>query len=174
MSRNRIASIALFAALALAGCIGPGCSERAQTQAVSTIADRFPMEIGGVPITVQVALTQPEQRKGLMYRTELADGEGMIFVNRSADRQSYWMNHVPIPLSIGFIEPDGTLNEVRRMLPNDTRSTISSSTDIQFVLEMNDGWFERHGVKAGAKLDMKKLAAALEARGEEARSFGLK
>lgn len=108
-----------------------------------------------------------------MYRSELADNVGMIFIYKTPQKMSYWMKNVPIPLSIGFIKADGTLAEIRFMLPNDTRAVFSSGSDIKFALEMNEGWFERHGVKAGAKIDLARLAQALESRGEESAGYGL-
>ncbi|HNX04793.1 MAG TPA: DUF192 domain-containing protein [Opitutales bacterium] len=174
MAPKRFISVLILSALTLGGCIQPGCSANGEPAAVrATIAQRFPMTLGGVPISIQIAISGPEQEKGLMYRTELADGEGMLFVYKSPQRMNFWMNHVPIPLAIGFIDPDGTLNEIRHMLPNDTRTTTSSGTNLQFCLEMDDGWYERHGVRPGAKLDLTLLAAALKARGEDSADYGL-
>lgn len=149
-----------------------GCARTEKTHA--TIADRLPLVLGDANINVQVAVTQGEQVKGLMYRKQLPDGDGMIFVYKKPQEMAFWMNHVPIPISIGFIKADGTLDEVRLMLPNDIRSTVSSSKEIQYVLEMNKGWFERHNVRAGAKLDMELLEKALKARGEEPVKYGIK
>jgi uncharacterized membrane protein (UPF0127 family) len=162
-----------LAILFLGALILGGCAQR-EKHACATVRDYEPLAIGNVPIRVQVAITEPEQEKGLMYRTSLADGDGMIFVYKTPMKMDYWMNHVPIKLSIGFILPDGTLDEVRPMLPNDTRNIESANSNIQDVLEMNERWYERHGVKPGAKLDMAQLAKALKARGEETAAYGLK
>jgi uncharacterized protein len=172
MMRTRHGILLTCIALALCGCGSIGCS-RENAPIHATISDVFPLSIGGVEIKVQVAITEPEQEKGLMYRSELADNVGMIFIYKTPQKMSYWMKNVPIPLSIGFIKADGTLAEIRFMLPNDTRAVFSSGSDIKFALEMNEGWFERHGVKAGAKIDLARLAQALESRGEESAGYGL-
>jgi uncharacterized protein len=154
------------------GCVETGCS-REGVRARATINETFPLAVGAARISVQVAVTTPEMEKGLMYRTDLADNIGMIFVYKTPEKMRYWMKNVPIPLSIGFFKADGTLSEVRALLPNDARTTASSGADIQFVLEMNEGWYERHGVKPGDRLDRKLLAGALELRGEDSAEYGL-
>jgi uncharacterized protein len=170
---KRQLALLLLGALLLGGCNQYGCAHR-ETAARATVKDYEHLSIGMVPIRIQIAVTEPEQEKGLMYRTVLADGEGMLFVYTTPQKMAYWMNHVPIPLSIGFIRADGTLAEVREMLPNDTRSTVSSGSDIQYALEMNAYWFSRHNVTPGAKLDMGLLARILKDRGEEPERYGLK
>ena len=162
--------LASVAALALLSA----CSHDGSKRTGATFNDTLPLSIGDVPIRAQVAVTGPEQEKGLMYRQTLSDGEGMLFVFKQPQRMAFWMNHVPILLTVGFIGPDGTLQEVRTMLPNDTRSIESPGTKTQFALEMNENWFARHKVKPGAKLDRELLSKALRARGEDPEAYGLK
>ena len=57
--------------------------------------------------------------------------------------------------------------------PFDETSVKSRSKQLKFALEMNQGWFAAHGVRSGAKLDLAAVAAALKARGAEARDYGL-
>jgi hypothetical protein len=87
---------------------------------------------------------------------------------------SFWMNNVPIRLSVGFFDSEGVLKEIHHMLPRNTRTVASSGDQIQYALEMDDGWFERHGVRPGARMDMAMLAAALKARGESPKAYGIK
>jgi uncharacterized membrane protein (UPF0127 family) len=157
----------------LCGFVLSACSGEMQKTA-ATIQDYLPLAIDGKAVRAQVAVTEPEQEKGLMFREDLPDGDGMLFVYKTPQKMHFWMNHVPIPLTIGFFRPDGTLDEVRTMLPNDTRDIASSSDFIQYCLEMNDGWYARSDIKSGAKLDMGLVKKALEARGEETGKYGLK
>lgn len=109
-----------------------------------------------------------------MYCKSLGEGYGMLFAYKTPQKMYYWMNHVPIPLTIGFFKTDGTLDEVRNMLPNDKRDIVSSSNEIQYCLEMNENWYARNKIKPGMKLDMALVKKALEARGEETSLYGLK
>jgi uncharacterized membrane protein (UPF0127 family) len=157
----------------LCGFVLSACSGETQ-RAAATIQDYLPLAIDGKAVRAQVAVTEPEQEKGLMYRENLPDGDGMLFVYKTPQKMHFWMNHVPIPLTIGFFRADGTLDEVRTMLPNDTRDIASSSDLIHYCLEMNEDWYAHSGIKPGAKLDMGLLKNALEARGEETGKYGLK
>jgi hypothetical protein len=85
----------------------------------------------------------------------------------------FWMRNTPTPLDIGFFNRQGMLEEIYALHPFDESTVQSRSTALSFALEMNQGWFREHGVKPGAQLDLKALAAALKARGFEPRRFGL-
>ena len=176
------ALVALALALALAGC---GQDETASTgaatpapAAVKTVADYFTIKVGAEPVRMQLAVEQPdnmrEMERGLMGRHDLAEDQGMIFVYRNAQPVSFWMRNTPTPLDIGFFTQDGALAEVRQMFPFDETPVPSARADIQYALEMNQGWFARHNLAAGAQLDMKTLAAALKARGFNPADYGIR
>ena len=167
-------TFALLLSITLTMCCVLSACSRAPEKTRATVKDYQSLAIGAVRIRAQVAVTLPEQEKGLMYCRSLPEGYGMLFVYKTPQKMYYWMNHVPIPLTIGFFKADGTLDEVRNMLPNDKRDIVSSSDRIQYCLEMNEGWYVRNGVKPGMKLDMRLVAEALEARGEETSAYGLK
>jgi uncharacterized membrane protein (UPF0127 family) len=170
---KNILKILLICILAASPFALPACSQ-AETKQTATVKDYLTLEINGIRIRAQIAITGPEQEKGLMYCKSLPEGYGMLFAYKEPQEMCYWMNHVPIPLTIGFFRPDGTLDEVRRMLPNDKRSIVSSSKNIQYCLEMNENWYARNGVTPGMKLDMELVKKALAARGEESSRYGLK
>jgi uncharacterized membrane protein (UPF0127 family) len=115
----------------------------------------------------------PELEQGLMYRKSMGEDEGMVFVFPTPRPQSFWMRNTTLPLDIGFFDAAGELKEVYPMYPLDEQAVQSHSRSIQFCLEMNQGWFQRAGVKPGAKLDLKALAAALRARGLKPEAAGL-
>jgi len=157
------AALALFS-LGVAGC-GTGKPEGAASAAKKTVFDHFTIDVGGHPASLQVAVLGPEQERGLMERPDLGGDDGMIFVNPSPRKLGIWMHDTPEPLDLGYLARDGTIVEMYDLLPMDERVVTSHSDDVQFALEMPKGWFARNGIRPGARVDMKGLADALEARG---------
>ncbi len=102
-------------------------------------------------IDAQVAST-PEQRQiGLMLRKEMPQHEGMVFVFEQAAQQCFWMKNTLLPLTAAFVADDGTIVNLADMKPETTESHCSVQP-VRYVLEMNKGWFEKKGIKAGSKL----------------------
>jgi uncharacterized membrane protein (UPF0127 family) len=99
----------------------------------------------------QVAQSDSERQVGLMFRKEMPAHEGMIFVFEQAAMQCFWMRNTLIPLSAAFIADDGSIVNIERMAPK-TDESHCSRKPVRFVLEMNAGWFEKNGIKPGAKL----------------------
>jgi len=165
-------------ALALAGCGKDGTAAATAPAATKTAADYFAIKVGAEPARMQLAVEQPdnmsEMMRGLMGRRDLAEDQGMLFVYQNAQPVSFWMRNTPTPLDIGFFTKDGVLTEVRQMFPFDETSVPSARADIKFALEMNQGWFARHGLKSGAQLDLNALAAALKARGFNPANYGIR
>lgn len=148
-------------ALALAGC---GRSEPAQPAAPKTVADYFTIKVGERAVRMQLAVLRSEMEHGLMGRKELGRDDGMLFVYAKPTQMSFWMHNTPLPLDIGFFNAEGVLLEIYPMYSFDETPVRSRSTQLQFALEMNQGWFAANGVKPGAKLDLAALAAALRER----------
>lgn len=102
-------------------------------------------------IDAQVALT-PEQRSiGLMFRKAMPQHEGMLFVFEQPSVQCFWMKNTLLPLTAAFVADDGTIVNLADMKPQTTDSHCSTQP-VRFVLEMNQGWFAKKGIKAGFKL----------------------
>jgi len=108
-----------------------------------------------VEITVELASTDGERARGLMFRKQLPDGQGMLFVFDRDQPLSFWMKNTVIPLSIAFIASDGHILEIKDMQPNDLNS-VKSSRSARYALEVPQGWFGRVNVKAGdvVKIDL--------------------
>lgn len=98
-------------------------------------------------IIAEVALQADELQAGLMFRTNMAENEGMLFVFPVPHRASFWMKNTVLPLSIGYIDSQGILREIHDMKPHDTNSIVASTDQVQYALEMNKGWFDRHKVR---------------------------
>jgi uncharacterized membrane protein (UPF0127 family) len=114
-------------------------------------AKEFPTERDGLKIAVikaEIARTQEERGKGLMYRKKLPDGKGMLFIFDKDAVQSFWMKNTYIPLSIAFIVYDGRIIEIKDMQPGSLNSVISSRS-VRYALETPQGWFSRAGVRNG-------------------------
>jgi uncharacterized membrane protein (UPF0127 family) len=101
-----------------------------------------------VPLRAEIARTDEERRRGLMYRKELADGEGMLFVHDRDQILRFWMKDTLIPLSIAFIAADGRILEIRSLEPEDQR-TVNSSRSARYALEVPRDWFSRAGINTG-------------------------
>lgn len=153
-----------------------GCARSETTPApaaLKTVADTFPVKLGDQIVQLQFAVTGAEMQRGLMGRRDLQPDHGMIFVYGRPQQLSFWMRNTPTPLDIGYFTADGVLREIYAMHPFDETAVPSVRSDLQFAVEMNQGWYQRHGVKPGAQLDLKAVAAALKARGFPLRAFGL-
>jgi len=156
--------------LAVTAC---GEDKPAKAAAPKTVADWFALKVGDKTVRAQIAVLPAEQQRGLMERKDLGNDEGMLFAFTAPQRMSFWMHNTPTPLDIAYFTPEGEFVEVYPGQPFDDRPIPSRSERIQYVLEMNQGWYLSNHVRPGAKLDMKIVTAALEARGFEPRRFGL-
>jgi len=75
--------------------------------------------------------------------------EGMLFVFSQPHRAQFWMRNTLLPLSCAYIDSEGTILELHDMKPRDETPIPAASDQVQYVLEMNKGWFERHNVTPG-------------------------
>jgi uncharacterized membrane protein (UPF0127 family) len=136
----------LIAATFLA-TLGPlMAQDRAQTD-----LPRTHITAGFHQLEVQVASTPPQQATGLMYRTEMPQHEGMLFVFPEPKQQCFWMKNTLIPLTAAFVADDGTVVNLEDMQAQTTQSHCSAKP-VRFVLEVNQGWFMKKGLKAGMRL----------------------
>jgi uncharacterized protein len=116
-----------------------------------TTLPRIKLQAGMHQMDVQVAQT-PEQRSiGLMFRAEMPTHEGMLFVFEQPTVQCFWMKNTLLPLTAAFVADDGTIVNLADMKPQTTDSHCSAKP-VRFVLEMNQGWFAKKGLKAGSRL----------------------
>ncbi len=100
-------------------------------------------------MTVELALTSEQLRTGMMWRTNMAENEGMLFVFPMPHRTAFWMKNTILPLSAAYIDPDGTILEIHDLQPHNTNSVVATSSQVQFVLETRQGWFQRHHIAPG-------------------------
>lgn len=120
-------------------------------QSPQTDLPRTVLSVGIHQIQVQVARSQEQHATGLMFRTEMPQQEGMLFEFSSPSQQCFWMKNTLIPLTAAFVSDDGTIVNLEDMQAQTTASHCSTKP-VRFVLEVNQGWFTKRGLKAGAKL----------------------
>ncbi len=104
-------------------------------------------------LRVEVAETQNEREKGLMFRYSLPADSGMLFVFDREQELSFWMKNTFIPLDIAYLSSNGVINEIYRMEPLDYSILYPSKKPAKYALEVNAGWFKKNGIKPGMKLD---------------------
>ena len=113
--------------------------------------ERIMIGAGMYQIEAQVAVSPRERETGLMFRKEMPQPEGMLFVFEEPGVQCFWMKNTILPLTAAFVADDGTIVNLADMKPQTTDSHCSTKP-VRFVLEMNQGWFAKKGFKAGLKL----------------------
>jgi uncharacterized membrane protein (UPF0127 family) len=111
-------------------------------------------------LTVELARTSAERSRGLMFREEMAEERGMLFVFAQETRTGFWMKDTKIPLSIAFIASDGMILETQDMEPL-SKALHRPARAYGYALEVNQGWFGRHGLGAGDRVEI-----PAEAKGE--------
>ena len=102
-------------------------------------------------IRAELARSPDERSTGLMFRTAMGTNEGMLFAFDEAGQQCFWMKNTLIPLAVAFVEDDGSIVNIETMKPQ-TLDSHCSAKPVRFVLEMNEGWFAKRGIRPGAKL----------------------
>jgi hypothetical protein len=138
--------IRAFFAMLLASIVVPALAQEPQTN-----LPRVKLSAGMHLIDAQVAQTPGQREVGLMFREQMPQNEGMLFVFEQPSQQCFWMRNTLIPLTAAFVADDGTLVNLEDMKPR-TLESHCSAKPVRYVLEMNQGWFARKGIKAGFKL----------------------
>jgi uncharacterized protein len=135
-----------LAALALSAALAPAAAQEPQMN-----LPRVALSAGMHRIDAQVAHTTDQRTVGLMFRKEMPQHEGMLFVFEQPSVQCFWMKNTFLPLTAAFIADDGTVVNLVDMKPHSTDSHCSAKP-VRYVLEMNQGWFAKKGLTAGSKL----------------------
>ncbi len=111
------------------------------------------LKVSNVPVTAEIADTPEASENGLMFRDSLPEDHGMLFIFEEPKKAAFWMKNTKIPLSIAYIDSTGKILEIKSMNPLDETVVPSSSDEVAYALEVNQGWFARHGILTGAKID---------------------
>ncbi|MFN3438669.1 MAG: DUF192 domain-containing protein [Acidovorax sp.] len=146
---RRTSTLSVAAVLTVAGFLSAGSA--AAQEGPQLNLQRVELTAGMHRIDAQVAQAPQERQTGLMHRKEMPQHEGMLFVFEQPAQQCFWMKNTLLPLTAAFVDDDGTIVNLADMKPQ-TLDSHCSTKPVRYVLEMNQGWFAKKGIKAGAKL----------------------
>jgi len=123
----------------------PGLATKAQPK-LQTIK----VWLGAEELITEMARSPVELETGMMFRTNMAENEAMIFVLPYEQQARFWMANCPYPLSVAYINTDGVIEEIHPLEPFNTNNVVAKAINIRFALETPQGWFDRHHVSTGA------------------------
>jgi uncharacterized protein len=105
---------------------------------------------------LEVADVEAEWEHGLMGRTELAPNSGMVFVYDGETNAPFWMKDTLIPLSIAVWGDDGRVVDILEMEPCTAEpcTVYTPRTSYTRALEMHAGWFDKHGIQTGDRVEL--------------------
>ena len=146
--------------LLLAVVLADGCRRAEPSTASVEVENNYPTQaqpklrtmkiyLGAETLDAELASTPREVQTGMMFRTNITDESAMLFIFAQPYQVSFWMKNCPDSLSAAYIRPDGVIAEIHHLEKYDTNSVVAAQPNIQYVLEVNDGWFRRHNVNTG-------------------------
>lgn len=156
MSRILLLIAVLFTFAGLPLSPGPaGAQETAAREPMILPVNPHPLVIGTQSgdraYSIEVAANDRERAAGLMYRTEMADRHGMLFVFETTREVGFWMRNTPMALDLVFIGEDGVIRDILPGEPYST-ATISPGVPVRFVLEVKQGRAQADGMAAGDRV----------------------
>ena len=123
----------------------------------ATTSDRTTVTVSAngvsAKVTVEIAATDAPRRQGLMLRQTMDEDAGMLFLFPADSTTGFWMRNTYLPLDIAYIDAAGTVLEVRQGTPLDETS-LTPKGPYRYTLEVNQGWFARHGFGPGATVTL--------------------
>ena len=114
---------------------------------------------GDVEVALEVAASDPAREQGLMYRSALPDGRGMLFVFETEVEHRFWMKNTLNPLDMLFIAADGRIAGIRTDATPLSLASITVGKPSLWVLEVAGGWAVKHGVAAGDRVELRGVPA---------------
>ena len=143
----------LFLIVLLTACSNGQSQKATSAQSAEEQGNIKPsLKIDGISLEVEIVQDAESRQLGLMYREELAENFGMLFVFESTQILSFWMRNTFIPLDIAFIDAAGVIVDIQRMEPLDESKHYISAAPALYALEVNAGWFEKNGVKVRSQV----------------------
>lgn len=148
-----------FILAGLSGCKKPASTSKPEIDPLyghlTHAQSRLPtikLWLGAEELTAELARTELQIRTGMMFRTNLVETEGMLFVfpPEAIGPKDFYMRNCVVPLSAAYITPDGTIAEIIELEPGNEVGVRSKTSNLQYVLEVSRGWFERHNIRTGA------------------------
>ena len=152
----------IAAVVAMAVMLAAGWSGIARSGTVPAIGEPMILPVDPAPLvvetdegerrfTIEVADDDRERSAGLMFRAEMKDEHGMLFVFDNTRRVAFWMKNTPLPLDLVFVGEDGRVAAVMEGVPFST-APISPEAPVRFVLELNAGTAQKAGIAEGDRV----------------------
>jgi len=104
-------------------------------------------------IDIEVAATDQERQQGMMHRRFMSEGTGMLFLSDRDEPQSFWMKNTYVALDIIYIKSDKTIVSMQKNAQPLSETSLPSSEDAQYVLEVPGGYCDTQGIGIGDKVD---------------------
>ena len=102
-------------------------------------------------VKAEIASTPEQRQNGFMFRQNIPDGTGMLFVFEEEQILDFWMKNTPHPLSIAYIDKNGRIRDILDMTPF-SLANVTSSVKVLYALEVPQGWYDKAGVRVGDRL----------------------
>ena len=106
-----------------------------------------------ISLTCDVADNMHKRGRGLMYIDHLENDKGMIFVYKSPGFYEFWMKNTKIPLSIAFVNENGSIVSIQEMQAGSEKK-ITSPQKFKYAIEANRGWFKNHFINPGSTIEI--------------------
>lgn len=123
-------------------------------QSPKNVFGQVVVEVKGRSVSLEYADTFELRSQGLMYRESMCTDCGMLFYYGQSKQGSMWMRNTLIPLDVAFIRKDGVITDIKAMQPHDENITTSSQ-QVLYAWEMNQGWFKHNGIAVGDTVNIK-------------------
>lgn len=156
MKLLKFCGLLLLGAAILTGCTKPETEAKSATPPdpseptnAQPKLQTIKLYLGPEEINAEMALTARQKQVGMMFRTNIMENDAMIFVFSYPFQVSFWMHNCPESISAAYIDPEGVIQEIHHLEKWDTNAVVAASQNIQFVLEVKDGWFARHNISTG-------------------------
>lgn len=104
-----------------------------------------------VSFTVEIADSEDERSRGLMFRRDLPTDRGMLFVFEETARRGFWMQNTPLPLDLLFVAESGRIVAIRQGKPL-SEEIIAPIYPIRFVLELHEGTARKNNIRIGSRM----------------------
>jgi uncharacterized membrane protein (UPF0127 family) len=154
-----VLAVAFWAGCQKSADVTPSLDGRLPTEAQPKL-QTMKIYLGAEALDAELALNDRQRATGMMFRTNIQETDAMLFVFAQPFQASFWMKNCPESLSAAYIGPDGVIREIRHLEKQDTNAAVALSADVQYVLEVKDGWFARHNIGSGAVIRTEKGSLA--------------
>lgn len=130
-------------------------SDRLHTNTDSYTKSGVGVSLATTTLKIEIAATQPDRERGLGDRDFLEENKGMLFIFEKLGYHGIWMKHMLFPIDIAWLDEEFRIVDIRKNVsPNSFPQSFQPDLPARYVLEVNAGYFERHGIRVGETLKL--------------------